>query len=88
MQSGRGKTRDWVIEFMPETRVIEPLMGWTATTDTRQQVKLRFPTREEAVAYCETNGIPYQVAEPAAAERHKQSYSDNFAFKRVDRWTH
>ena len=88
MQSGRAKTRDWVVEFMPETRAIEPLMGWTASSDTRPQVKLRFATREEAVAYCERHGIPFQVSEPNEPVRRKVSYSDNFAFSRVGQWTH
>ena len=50
---------------------------------------LRFDTPEEAVAYCERHGIPYQVfTEKPAAARHTMSYSDNFAFKRRDAWTH
>ncbi|NJL07774.1 MAG: ETC complex I subunit [Methylacidiphilales bacterium] len=88
MQSGRAKTREWLVEFMPETRAIEPLMGWTASSDTRPQVKLRFPTREEAVSYCQRNGIPFQVSEPNEPARRKVSYSDNFAFQRVGAWTH
>ena len=54
----------------------------------RQQLRLRFPTKEEAIAYCERHGIAYQVSEAAPAERHGMSYSDNFAFKRRDAWTH
>ena len=89
MQSGQAKTRDWVLEFEPEEpRTIEPLMGWTSSADMRQQLRLRFPTKEEAIAYCERNGIAYQVFEEAPHVRHGMSYSDNFAFKRRDAWTH
>ncbi|KAA5599186.1 ETC complex I subunit [Blastochloris sulfoviridis] len=88
MQSGRAKSRDWLVEFMPETRAIEPLMGWTASSDTQPQVKLRFATREEAVSYCQRSGIPFQVSEPNEPARRKVSYSDNFAFQRVGAWTH
>ncbi|MCK6623508.1 MAG: ETC complex I subunit, partial [Calditrichia bacterium] len=28
MQSGRGLTHDWVLEFEPGARRPEPLMGW------------------------------------------------------------
>ena len=70
MQSGTAKTREWVLDYEPEQpRAVEPLMGWTSSGDMRQQVRLRFETQEEAVAYCERHGIPYQVAEPKPAER-------------------
>ena len=70
MQSGTAKTKDWVLDYEPEQpRAVEPLMGWTSSGDMRQQLKLRFETREEAIAYCERNGIPYQVAEPKTSPR-------------------
>ena len=47
-------------------------MGWTSSGDMRQQVRLRFDTVEEAIAYCERHGIAYQVfrAQAAGAPRH------------------
>jgi hypothetical protein len=89
MQSGKAKTGDWILEFEPEAaRKIEPLMGYTSSTDTKQQVKLRFPSAEAAVAYCERNGIPHLVQQPHDAKRRRASYSDNFAFGRKQPWTH
>ena len=89
MQSGRSKTREWQLDYEPEQpRAVEPLMGWTSSGDMRQQLRLRFETKDEAVAYCERNGIPYQVAEPKAPARRAISYSDNFAFTRRGAWTH
>ena len=38
-------------------------MGWTSSGDMRQQLRLRFDSKEEAVAYAERHGIPYQVSE-------------------------
>ena len=73
MQSGKAKTRDWVLDYEPEQpRVVESLMGWTSSGDMKEQLRLRFATKEEAVAYCERHGIPYQVfeAKPAGAPRH------------------
>jgi NADH dehydrogenase ubiquinone Fe-S protein 4 len=89
MQSGLAKTKDWMLDFEPEApRTVEPLMGWTSSGDMRQQVRMRFPTKEEAIAYCERHGIAYQVTEETPQTRHGMSYSDNFSFKRRDAWTH
>jgi len=89
MQSGLANTKAWLLDYEPEQpRQVEPLMGWTSSGDMRQQVRLRFPSKEEAVAYCEREGIPYQVFEARPAPRRVISYSDNFAFKRRDAWTH
>ena len=89
MQSGTAKTERWLLEYEPEQpRQIEPLMGWTSSTDMKQQLTLRFDTKEEAVAYCERQGIPYQVLEPKELLPRAKAYSDNFAFRRVEPWTH
>jgi hypothetical protein len=89
MQSGKAKTGDWVLDFEPEQApTVEPLMGWTSSGDMRQQVRLRFDTKEEAVAYCEQNGIPFQVREPHEPARRTIAYADNFAYNRREAWTH
>lgn len=89
MQSGLANTKAWVLDFEPETPCqVEPLMGWTSSGDMRQQVRLRFATKEEAVAYCERHGIACQVFEDKPTSRRGISYADNFAFKRRDAWTH
>jgi hypothetical protein len=89
MQSGRALTREWVLEFAPETpRKVEPLMGWTSSSDMKQQLRLRFATQEEAVAYAERHGIPYRVYEPKEPARRKIAYADNFSFRRIGQWTH
>ncbi len=89
MQSGHAKTQEWVLNYEPEQpREVEPLMGWTSSGDMRQQVRLRFDTVEEAVAYCERHGIAYQVFDTKPAARRVMSYSDNFSFKRSEPWTH
>ena len=89
MQSGHAKTKDWVLDYEPEEpRVVESLMGWTSSGDMKSQVRLRFASREEAVAYCERHGIPYQVTEPKQPVRRGISYADNFAYTRRTPWTH
>ena len=54
----------------------------------RQQITLRFDSKEEAVAYCERQGIPYQVIEPKLPARRQAAYADNFAFQARQPWTH
>ena len=89
MQSGRAKTHAWVLEYELETaRHPEPLMGWTASRDTMQQVQLRFATLDEAKAHAEKNGWQYTVETPHARPVRPKAYADNFAFNRVGRWTH
>ena len=89
MQSGFANTKAWVLDFEPEApRQVEPLMGWTSSGDMRQQLRLRFDSREEAVAYCERRSIPYQVTENVPLKRRIMSYADNFSFKRRDAWTY
>jgi hypothetical protein len=90
MQSGLANTRAWALDFeQQEPRQVEPLMGWTSASDMRQELRLRFATKEEAVAYCERQGIAYQVVEEAKpVSRRGMSYSDNFAFNRRGAWTH
>jgi len=52
MQSGTAKTERWLLEYEPEApRQIEPLMGWTSSSDMKSQVKLWFDSEAEAVAY-------------------------------------
>lgn len=89
MQSGRGRTDVWILQFVPESpRQVDPLMGWTSSSDTRAQVQLEFATRDEAIAYAERNGIPYQLIEPAPRKVVRKSYADNFKYGRIGQWTH
>jgi hypothetical protein len=89
MQSGRGKSKEWVLEFEPASaRRSDPLMGWTVSADMNGQVKMLFDTREEAVAYAQRHGIPFEVLAPPTQKRIVKAYADNFAFTRKESWTH
>lgn len=89
MQSGFAQTKEWVLEFDPASpRTVEPLMGWTSSRDTQAQVQLTFDTKAEAIAYAEREGLPYTVVEPKPRQHIRKSYSDNFKFGRLTRWTH
>jgi hypothetical protein len=89
MQSGPARTKDWVLEHEIEApREIDPLMGWTSSRDMKQQLRLSFDSKDEAVAYAERNGIPYRIMEPKPRKAVRKSYSDNFRFGRIGSWTH
>jgi hypothetical protein len=78
-QSGRRGADLWVLEFEPrEAKRPDPLMGWAGSGDTGQQVRLRFPSREAALAYASRNGIPAEVLEPRPHRLHLKSYAENF----------
>jgi hypothetical protein len=89
MQSGKAKTGLWVLEFDPEApRKIDPLMGYTTSSDMKSQIRLAFETKEEAVAYAEKNGLAFRVQEPKPASRRQISYAENFRYDRKIPWTH
>ena len=89
MQSGKAKCQDWVLEFEPEKpRSIDPVMGYTSSSDMNSQIHMTFETREAAVAYATRNGIAFRVAEPKESKRRRVAYSDNFRFDRRQPWTH
>ena len=78
MQSGRGKTKKWILEFITKDTSINPLMGWESSTDTLEEVVLRFSSKEKAIEYAESNDISYKVIEPKKKEFVIKSYADNF----------
>jgi hypothetical protein len=89
MQQGKGATRDWVLEYVPDQpRQIEPLMGWTSSSDTKRQIRLSFATKDEAIAYAKENGIAFRLEEPPASKIRPKSYAENFKYGRPDSWTH
>lgn len=89
MQSGRGATDTWIVEFEPEARrIVEPLMGWVSSADTRGQVRMRFDSEDEAVAYARRNGFMYTLEKPKERRVQPKAYADNFRTDRVLPWTH
>ena len=89
MQSGWARTKQWLLEYEPEDPLqIDPLMGWTSSSDMRRQLRLEFDSCDEAVAYCKAHGIPYQVFEPHRLAVKPKSYADNFRFDRKEPWSH
>jgi hypothetical protein len=82
-QSGRGNTKRWVLEYEIESkRRPEPLMGWTSSEDTLNQVRLRFDSKEDAVAFARKKGWQYSVEEPRKRRLRPRNYAQNFQFKK------
>jgi hypothetical protein len=79
MQSGKYRTDAWQLEFEPtEPKRPDPLTGWAGSGDTRDQVRLFFPTLEAAIAYCEREGLDHTVVRAPEKTLKLQSYADNF----------
>ncbi|GHH14814.1 ETC complex I subunit [Sphingomonas sp. AAP5] len=79
MSSGRARTTSWVLDFAPaEAKQADPLTGWAGSGDTRDQVRLSFPTQEAAIAYAEREGLAFTVVAAPTRTLKLQSYADNF----------
>jgi hypothetical protein len=70
MTSGRALMKQWLLEYEPESApFIEPLMGWTGSTDPVATLQLGFGSRDAAIAYAERQGLEYEVREPPRSGR-------------------
>ena len=78
MQSGKGNSKNWLLEFDTLNNGIDPFMGWETSKDTMSEVKLEFLTREQATNYAKKNNIDYYIIEPQKRKIIKKSYTDNF----------
>ena len=78
MQSGLGKTKNWILEYFDEKNGINPLMGWESSTDTLSEVKLEFSSKENAISYAKKNKLSYEIIENEKKKIVKKSYADNF----------
>ncbi|WP_146348455.1 ETC complex I subunit [Phaeobacter marinintestinus] len=91
MQSGTAKTKNWVLDYAQgSARDVDPLMGWTSSSDTQTQVRLRFDSKAAALEYAESNGIEAVVIEPHTRKPNirARGYGENFATDRRGPWTH
>lgn len=78
MQSGRGKTKKWILKFESKHDVTNPLMGWESNDDTMGEITLEFSTKDQAIEYAKNNKIMYEVIEPKKSNYIIKSYADNF----------
>ncbi len=81
MQSGRAKTKSWVLEYEnASARRPEPLMGWTGCEDTLGQVSLKFDTLQDAQSYAEAKGLYYKAQAETVRKLKPRNYGDNFKY--------
>ena len=91
MQSGKAKTKNWVLEFEPSSaKRPDDLMGWTTSGDMDgDQVRIRFSSKKQAIAFANKCGIKYRAEEAAEKCIKPKEYSDNFRPDRImGNWTH
>jgi len=82
-QSGRALTASWLLTYEVATpRTPDPLMGWSSAGDTLNEVRLRFDTLDEAVAFAKKSGLDYTVSEPHEPRFRPKAYADNFRWQR------
>jgi len=83
-QSGSRNCSEWILEFdTKEPKWDDALMGWSASTDSLQALKLSFNSMQEAIEYAKSNGWKYKVDEtqPKESELIPKSYASNFSYK-------
>jgi ETC complex I subunit conserved region len=89
MQSGKAQTRKWRLELTPSAAALpDALMGWISAADATGQVRMSFDSKEAAIAFARAHAIPHQVLDDPAPKRIPRAYSDNFAFRRREPWSH
>ena len=78
MQSGKARTKFWVLEFEKSNSSKDFVMGWTASSNTNEQVKLKFETQEQAIKYAEQNNIQFVLIATKPNKLIIKAYADNF----------
>jgi hypothetical protein len=79
MQSGKAKTKNWVLEYKPQAKkIVDNLMGWQGSTDMLQEIKLKFESKESAIEYAQKQNIEFDLIEPKISTIKIKSYADNF----------
>ena len=77
-QSGIGKTKKWILEYIDESISINPLMGWESSSNTLSELKLFFDSKEQAIEYANKNKVQFTIIENNQRSFVKKSYTDNF----------
>lgn len=80
MQSAKGKTKRWMIDFdvlQGAGRWENRLIGWASSADYVQGTTLAFRSKEDAIYFAEKQGWPYKVDEPKKIEIPPKSYGES-----------
>ena len=89
MQSGLGETKQWLAEYVNEKdKIKDNLMGWNSSLDTKEQIKMFFDTKEQAIEWSKKNNEQFIVIEPKERKIKPKNYASNFDMNRKESWTH
>jgi len=78
-QSGKANAGLWLLEFeRQEPLKPDPLTGWAGSGDTNTQVRITFPTRDDAIAFAQRRGLEYHLVPETPVKMKIQAYADNF----------
>ncbi len=89
MQSGLGKTKQWLAEYITEKdKTKDSLMGWHSSEDTKSQIKLFFESKDKAISWAIKNKYQYYVEDPKKRKIKPKSYASNFDINKKEPWTH
>ena len=78
-QSGKAHAGSWTLEFeRQQAQRPDPLTGWNGSGDTNTQVRMAFPSKEAAIAYCDRHGLSYHIIPAPPVRLRLQAYADNF----------
>ena len=68
----------WELCILDRDSSLNPFMGWETSTDTLEEVVLKFSTKEQAIDYAKKNNISFKIIEPKKRQFVIKSYADNF----------
>ncbi len=79
-QSGDG-LHFWLMEFVeqPGSKFKETLMGRTSSSDTSNEIKIKFPTLAEAIEFAKKKNYNFEVINPKRRRLIKKTYASNFS---------
>ena len=78
MQSGKARTKFWILEFDKSNSNKDFVMGWTSSSNTDEQIKLKFETQNQAIAYAKQNNIEFDLLMHKKNKLIIKAYADNF----------
>ncbi len=83
-QSGLKKSSCWILESSNRSDYeTDPLTGWKGKNNQDFYIKLKFNSKEEALAYATKNKLQARVVTDKSKTIKIKSYADNFRFNRI-----
>ena len=88
MTSGRSTAGAWRLRASHANKWSNPLMGWLSSSDTlapAAAMHARFESAEQAVLWCERNGVALEVAPSATAASRAGAVDNQYAYNFLSR---